>query len=66
MKYYKLVLDNQIIGAISSRNFIRFSPRTNSYLRCDENLGEYISYEGQLYRATWMCPIVMQEEYTEV
>ena len=66
MKYYKLVEDNQIIGAVSSKNFIRLSPIMNSFLHCAEDEGEYISYEGKLYRATWMRPIQAQEAYTMV
>lgn len=66
MQYYKIILENTIIGAITSNNFIYYSPVAQCYLRCDENKGEYISYKGQLYRTTWMRPIVIQEEYIEV
>ncbi len=67
MKYYKLVtFDNQIVGAITSRNFIRYSSITKNYLICNESKGEYISYEGELYRAAWMAPIKQQKPYTEV
>lgn len=66
MQYYKLILENTIIGAITSNNFIYYSPVAQCYLRCDENKGEYISYKGQLYRTTWMRPIVIQEEFIEV
>lgn len=66
MQYYKLILDNTIIGVITSNNFIYYSPVAQCYLRCDETKGEYISYKGQLYRTTWMWPIVVQEDYIEV
>lgn len=66
MQYYKLILNNEIIGAVTSNNFIYYSPVAQCYLRCDENKGEYISYKGELYRTTWMRPIARQEEYTEV
>ena len=65
MKYYKLMtFDNKIIGAISSADFIRVSPF--GYVRCDEEQGEYIYYEDELYRATWMSPIQLPEHYTEI
>ena len=66
MKYYKLLNNNQIIGAISSENFIYFSPVANSFLRCEEDKGEFISYKGQLYHATWMRPIVIQANYISI
>jgi hypothetical protein len=46
MKYYKLVKDNTIIGAISSNDFVCYSPITHSFKRTDETKGEYISYQG--------------------
>jgi len=44
MKYYKLILDNQIIGVVSSNNFIRYSPLIDCFLRSDEVEGEYIGF----------------------
>lgn len=64
MKYYKLILDNKIIGVISSNNFIRYSPLVDCFLRSNEIEGEYISYQGKLYRTTWMSSIQIQQPYT--
>jgi len=58
MKYYKLVLDNTIIGAVTSYDFIRYSPIAQCYLSADEITGEYVGFGGKLYRSTWMSPIV--------
>lgn len=66
MKYYKLVLDNTIIGAVTSNNFIRFSNVTKRFVRTDEKRGEYIEYNGVIYRSPWMRPIVRQSDYIEV
>lgn len=66
MKYYKLIKDNTFIGAVSSQDFIHYSPISHSFMRCNETLGEYISYCGELYRATWMHNIDHIMEYTEV
>ena len=66
MKYYKLVLDNTIIGAVTSYDFIRYSPIAQCYLSADETTGEYVGFGGKLYRSTWMSPIVQQKEYTSV
>lgn len=66
MKYYKLVLDNTIIGAVTSNNFIRFSTVAQRFVRTDEELGEYLEYNGVIYRSSWMRPIVRQKDYTEV
>ena len=66
MKYYKLMQDNAVIGAVSSNNFVRYSNNTRSFKRADEETGEYISYQGQVYRAPWMRPIVKQRDYIAV
>ena len=66
MKYYKLVFDNKIIGVADSNSFIKFSPKTRSFLRANEETGEFINWNGEFYRATWMCPIVFQIPYTSV
>lgn len=66
MKYYKLVLNNEIIGIADSNSFIKFSPKTRSFLRANEETGEYVNWNGEFYRATWMRPIVFQIPYTSV
>lgn len=66
MKFYKLVQDNQIIGVVNSGNFFKFSPITNCFLRSNESEGEYISYNGNLYRSTWMLPSAEPKEHIEV
>ena len=57
MKYYKIVVDNKIVGAVSSKNFVRFSPAARGYLRADELKGEFANWKGQFYRDTWMKPL---------
>ena len=52
MKYYKLVLDNEIIGAITSNNFVRYSKVAQQFVNCDDTQGEYIDYSGKVYRST--------------
>ena len=66
MKYYKLVKDNTIIGAITSNNFIRYSFVSEQFVNTDEEMGEYISYKGNIYRSTWMKPIVHSIDYISV
>ncbi len=56
MKYYKLILDNQVIGAITSNNFIEYLPITGCFIISNETDGEYIDYNGKFYRSTWMKP----------
>lgn len=57
MKYYKIIVDNQIIGVATSNNFIAYQPITGCFLLADEETGEYIEYKNQIYRSTWMQPI---------
>lgn len=56
MNYYKIIIDKQFIGAISSKNFIRYIPLANCFERCQDEYGQYVSYLGELYRDTWMAP----------
>lgn len=66
MKYYKLIDDNEVIGVISSNDFIRYSPIVDCFLRSTEENGEYINFENKLYRTTWMNPIKMMQPYSMI
>lgn len=66
MKFYKMIQDNEVIGAINSDNFVAYQPVTQCFLRSDEKYGEFVNYNGSLYRDTWMKPIVLQTCYTQV
>ena len=65
MKYFKILIDNIIIGAVNSNEFMRYIPITDCFVRATEQNGEYIAYRGKFYRATWMQPIVQAVDYTE-
>lgn len=57
MKYYKIIIDDKIVGAVSSTNFIKYSPITESFLRSNENNGEFVNWKSKIYRDTWMQPV---------
>lgn len=57
MKYYKIIINDEIIGAVNSKNFVRFSPVTHSFLRANESRGEFVNWKDQFYRDTWMKPV---------
>lgn len=65
MKYYKIVVENQIIGAITSNNFIAYSPIPDCYVSATDATGEYASYKNKLYRSSWMQPTKQNCPYTE-
>jgi hypothetical protein len=44
MKYFKLIEDNQVLGVVSSNDFIYYSPIVDCFLRGNENNGQYISF----------------------
>ena len=56
MKYFKIVQDDQIIGAISSDDFI-FRTKAGGFFSTTEEYGELAEYKHQFYRAPWMLPI---------
>lgn len=57
MKYYKILNDNTFIGVINSYNFIRYQSLTNSFICANEKNGQFVEYNGVLYRSTWMAPL---------
>ena len=63
MKYYKIVEQNNIVGVITSNDFIKYSPITDCYDATTDVYGEYASYQNTLYRSSWMQPIKTAEEY---
>ena len=65
MKYFKIIKDNIIIGAITSQNFMRYLSITDCFIRATEQEGEYVTYNGQFYRATWMHPIIKNVKHID-
>lgn len=76
MNYFKIIAGNTFIGAVTSYNFFI---EVNKKLRSSNDiLGQFVEYEGHLYRDYWMAPIpnnsrvfiearisqITQEEYT--
>ena len=64
MKYFKIIVDNVIVGAITSNEFMRYMPITDCFVRATEQNGEYATYKSQFYRDTWMQPIIQLTSYT--
>lgn len=56
MNYYKIINEQNIIGAISSNDFIAYSPSADCYLSASEKTGEYANFQNKLYRDSWMTP----------
>ena len=66
MNYYKLINQQNIIGAITSNDFIVYSPSTDCYLSATEQTGEYANYQNKLYRDTWMISYQLYVPHTVV
>jgi hypothetical protein len=64
MKYFKIIVDNHIIGAISSDDFIFRTPR-GRFCRTNDEYGELAEYKNQFYHSTWMAPINYELQYIE-
>ena len=55
MKYYRIILNNSIIGVVCSTDFRVWHPR-NSFLGiANENTGQFVEYNNVLYRDRWMA-----------
>jgi hypothetical protein len=46
MKYYKIIINNEFIGAVSSNNFFKESATKRHLTLSDENLGQFVEYQG--------------------
>ena len=64
MEYFKIVINNNIIGVITSTQFVYYNSIVDSLLRCDKLRGEYAIYKDILYRDTWMNPTTIDIRYT--
>jgi len=56
MKYYKIIQSNNFIGVINSNDFIRYNIYDYVFMGANESNGEFIEYQGKLYRDAWMVP----------
>ena len=65
MEYYKMLQNNNIIGVVTSKQFMRYTPVTNCLVRCDKERGQYITYKNKLYRDSWMQPITINLNYEQ-
>ena len=65
MKYFKMIKDNEFIGAITSDNFICYIEGCG-YMRTNEKYGEYVEYKGKYYRTSWMKAPHNDYIYTDV
>lgn len=65
MRYYKIILNKEFVGAISSNNFIKYQPVLECFLRSDEIAGEYVDFNCLLYRDTWMAPVTQQRDFIQ-
>lgn len=54
MKYFKIVLDKEFIGAINSYDFL--VEIKNKLRAASESTGQFVEIDGVLYRDSWMAP----------
>lgn len=65
MEYYKMLQNDNIIGVVTSKQFMRYTPVTNCLVRCEKERGQYITYKNKLYRDSWLNPITININYEE-
>ena len=54
MKYYKIVSNSTFIGVINSNNFCVQNPYNGWMLNANEEEGQFVLFNNQLYRDYWM------------
>lgn len=57
MKYYKIILNSQIIGVCTSNSCFRFQQKNQMLIKTSEDKMEYLECNNKLYHAEWMLPI---------
>ena len=63
MKYFKIMQNKTIIGVITSNDFMHYITRSKRFSRTNEENGEYVIFQNQFYRSSWMAPIVFNMDY---
>ena len=63
MKYYKLIVDNTLIGTVNSGAFVKEHPTKHRLFIIGEEQGQFVEYYGTLYRDQWMRPILSNTEF---
>lgn len=63
MKYFKIVKNEELVGVITSNNF--FIENANSLVASNDALGQYVEYNGKLYRDYWMQPTINERNFNE-
>ena len=63
MKYYKITIDKSFIGVVCSGHFVVEDTETNKLFFANETNGQFINYEGKLYRDYWMTPVDTNKIY---
>lgn len=66
MKYFKLIENNLIVGVVTSDNFMHYNVLTDNYIRANEQIGEYVNYNGKFYRDNWMQPFIHKAKYQDI
>lgn len=64
MKYFKILVNDKVIGAISSDDFI-FRRRSGGFGNTNEQYAQLAIYKDGFYRASWMLPMDYEFIYTE-
>lgn len=68
MKYYKMISGTNIVGAVTQLSFVRFRPKHKTLNNCEISVAQYVLYDGNLYRDSWLFKLSGSEglEYSEV
>lgn len=56
MRYYKILQDNNFIGIANSNNFIAYQDINHMFISANEETGDLVACNNQLYRDYWMKP----------
>lgn len=56
--FYKIIVNNEVVGAVCEKDFMRYQPKHNIILACDRNSVQYVLFDDVLYRDIWMLPLI--------
>lgn len=61
MRYYKIIINNEIVGIGTTIDLRKFQKKHEIFLSCDESEAQYIQYKEKMYHAVWMLPVATEE-----
>lgn len=65
MTYYKVMIDEHLIGYADSSSLRCYMPKHKALLFCNESRAQFVQIGEKIYRDKWLLPVDSAVEYIE-